>query len=94
MCFSCAGQLMILAPMPRSLAELKVALSRDRRRDDRRIGMPDVRVFQFERRIGERRAGKDDYPSVEDEMIIEISVEDDGEPGDFADITRIFGVSA
>src|SRR6185295_10511210 len=33
LCFSCAGQLMTLDPMPRNVHELKVAVSRERRRN-------------------------------------------------------------
>lgn len=101
MCFSCAGQLMMLDPMPATVQELKVAVSRERRKTDRRIGKPDTRVFQFERRIGQRRlvrADGTDYAAIDDDMIVEIVVE--AEPGeaaaaddpaiDFDDMTRIF----
>jgi hypothetical protein len=93
-CFSCAGQVMTLDPMPRTLAELKAAVSRERREVDRRIGKPDTRVFQYDRRIGQRRSVRgDDYPAIEDDMIIEITMDassDDSEDVDFADMTRIF----
>src|SRR5262245_12803642 len=97
MCFSCAGQAMNLDPMPRNVAELKLAVSRERRRTDRRVGKPDTRVFQFERRIGQRRAvrGGDDYPVIDDDMILEITVEpasaEDLDDPAFEDMTRIFG---
>ncbi len=77
MCFSCAGQAMVLDPMPPTLAALKVALTRERRGGDRRSGRADTRVFQYERRVGQRRAGRDDGDPIEDDMIIEIWVEDD-----------------
>ncbi|MBA3817758.1 MAG: hypothetical protein H0X17_02620 [Deltaproteobacteria bacterium] len=91
MCFNCAGQLLHLDPLPATLAELKVAVSRERRATDRRFGKPDSRVFQYERRVGERRSARDEYPTVDDEMIIEVIVApaDAGDDGDFEDITRI-----
>jgi hypothetical protein len=96
MCFSCAGQLMMLDPMPATVQELKVAVSRERRKTDRRIGKPDTRVFQFERRIGQRRLMRPDgtdYAAIDDDMIVEIVVEAEpvaDEPIDFDDMTRIF----
>jgi hypothetical protein len=90
LCLSCAGQALMFDPVPAGVAELKEALSRERRAVDRRIGRPDTRVFRYERRVGERRAGRgDDCPPIDDDMIIEIVVED--EPAaDFDDMTRIF----
>lgn len=77
-CFSCAGQAMALVPLPPTIAEIKDALCRDRRGPDRRIGKADSRVFQWERRVGQRRAGRlDDAPPIDDDMIVEITVEDD-----------------
>jgi len=101
LCFSCAGQLMTLDPMPKNVHELKLAVSRERRRTDRRIGKADTRVFQFERRIGQRRAtragGPADYAAIEDDMIVEIVVETAPEAPEtsddlveFDDMTRIF----
>jgi hypothetical protein len=87
MCFNCAGQLLHIQPMPLSMAELKIAVSRERRKQDRRFGKSDTRVFQYERRVGERRASRAEYPVVEDDMIIEVSL-DDHEPG-FEDLTQI-----
>ncbi len=93
MCFNCAGQVGALDPMPRTIAALRVALSRDRRKRDRRIGKPDTRVYPYERRVGERRtdlrgalaAGA----AADDDIVIEISVEPDAvEPG-FEDLTQI-----
>ena len=40
-----------------TVAGLKEAISRERRKRDRRFGKPDTRVFRYERRVGERRAG-------------------------------------
>lgn len=77
MCFSCAGQAMVLDPMPPTIAALKQQLTRERRGVDRRIGRPDTRVFQYERRAGQRRAGREDGEQIEDDMIIEIFVQDD-----------------
>ncbi len=86
MCFNCAGQLLHLVPLPETLAELKEAVSRERRRVDRRLGKTDTRVFQYERRVGERRALRTEYPTVDDDMIIEVSREEDVE---FEDLTQI-----
>jgi hypothetical protein len=88
MCFNCAGQLLHLVPLPETLAELKEAVSRERRRVERRFGKPDSRVFQYERRVGERRALRTEYPTVEDDMIIEVSM-DDSQEVDFEDLTQI-----
>lgn len=85
-CYSCAGQAMQLDPQPATIAELKAVLRRDRRATDRRTGKPDTRVFQWERRVGQRRAGRaDDAPLIDDDMIIEITVEEES----FEDQTRI-----
>jgi len=87
-CYSCAGQAMQLDPQPQTIAELKTILRRDRRSVDRRSGNPDTRVFQWERRVGQRREGRgDDCPLIDDDMIIEITVEENGQ--DFEDQTRI-----
>lgn len=90
MCFNCAGVVMSLTPMPTTIAALKDAVSRERRARDRRWGKPDSRVFVYERRVGERRFGREgDAPPVDDDMIIEVSV-DTSEPGmEFEDITAI-----
>ena len=91
MCFNCAGQLLHLDPLPATLAELKLLVSRERRASDRRIGKPDTRVFQYERRVGERRSSRDEYPTVDDDMIIEVILDatDDNGEVDFEDITQI-----
>jgi len=87
MCFNCAGQVMNLDPMPTTVEGLREAVSRERRKRDRRHGKPDTRVFRYERRVGERRSLRDDYPQIEDDMIIEVTVEPAGE--EFDDLTRI-----
>lgn len=92
MCFNCAGQLLHLDPMPPTLEALRKAVSRERRGIDRRIGKPDTRVFQYERRVGERRSAREEYPHVDDDMIIEVIVEVSpchDEAVDFDDITQI-----
>ncbi len=90
MCFNCAGQLLMLDPMPTTIAELRMAVSRERRRTDRRAGKPDKRVFRYERRVGERRTLRgDDAMPIDDDMIIEIVGSDGGI--DFDDITSIHG---
>jgi hypothetical protein len=88
MCFNCSGQLLHLAPLPGTLPELRAVISRERRRVDRRIGKPDSRVFQYERRVGERRASRAEYPSVDDDMIIEVLVDESVEI-QFEDLTQI-----
>ncbi len=88
MCFNCAGVLCSLQPMPRTISALKEAISRERRTRDRRWGKPDGRVFVYERRVGERRSGREDLPAVDDDMIIEVSVDTDAEPN-YEDITQI-----
>jgi hypothetical protein len=70
---------MQLDPMPSTLAALREVVSRERRKRDRRWGKPDTRIFRYERRVGERRAGREGYPDIEDDMIIEVVF--DAEPG-------------
>ena len=92
MCFNCAGQMAQLDPMPRTLAALRDAVSRERRKKDRRIGKADTRVFRYERRVGERRTGRDEIEVIDDDMIIEITIdaEPDAPGDDFeADLTQI-----
>ena len=91
MCFNCAGQILHLDPLPATLSELKLLISRERRASDRRLGRkPDTRVFQYERRVGERRSSREEYPTVEDEMIIEVILDANGDDNvDFDDITQI-----
>ena len=89
MCFNCAGQLMNLSPMPATIAALKLAVSRERRRNDRRVGKPDTRVFRYERRVGERRTGREDVPIVDDDMIIEVTYAAEQDGDEFEDLTQI-----
>lgn len=95
MCFNCAGQLLDLDPMPNTIAGLREAISRERRKRDRRIGKPDSRVFRYERRVGERRDHLRDVdcPVVDDDMIIEVSyevvIEAQGNDTEFEDLTQI-----
>ena len=79
MCFNCAGVLFQLEPMPNTISALKDAVSRERRKRDRRWGKPDSRVFVYERRVGERRTPRTDeqIPPVDDDMIIEVTVDSD-----------------
>ena len=89
MCFNCAGQLLHLSPMPPTLAELRAHVSRERRKLDRRWGKPDSRVFRYERRVGQRRTDREDFPPIEDEMIIEVSVDESSSGMEFEDLTTI-----
>lgn len=89
MCFNCSGQLLHLDPLPKTLAEMRLIISRERRKNDRRIGKVDSRVFRYERRVGERRSGREDFPAVDDDMIIEIAVAEGGAGDDFEDLTQI-----
>jgi hypothetical protein len=90
MCFNCHGVLGLLEPMPSTITLLKEAVSRERRKRDRRWGKPDSRVFVYERRVGERRDGREgDLPLVDDDMIIEVTIDSDAEEIDFDDITAI-----
>lgn len=94
MCFNCAGQILHLDPLPTTIPELKRMVSRERRDLDRRVGRPDTRVFQYERRVGERRASRDEYPNVDEEMIIEVVVDMHERDIDFDDITQIHDLVA
>lgn len=91
MCFNCHGVLGVLEPMPKTITLLKEAVSRERRKRDRRWGKPDSRVFVYERRVGERRSGREaELPAVDEDMIIEVSIDaDPGDGMDFDDITAI-----
>jgi hypothetical protein len=90
MCFNCHGVIGSLEPMPKTIKLLKEAVSRERRKRDRRWGKPDSRVFVYERRVGERRSEREDCPMVEDDMIIEVTVDDSASDGmEFEDITAI-----
>jgi hypothetical protein len=89
MCFNCAGQVLDLEPMPTTVEELREVISRERRRLDRRFGKADGRVFRYERRVGERRSGREDIPQVDDEMIIEVTYDAAAAGDDFEDLTQI-----
>lgn len=91
MCFSCAGQVLHIDPMPATIAELKLAISRERRGRNRRFGKADTRVFQYERRVGERRAERmPGCDPIDDGMILEITLEKSGSVEvDFDDMTQI-----
>ena len=89
MCFNCSGQMAHLEPMPRTLVALREAVSRERRKRDRRFGKPDTRVFRYERRVGDRRTGRDAVIELdEDDLIIEVTIEAEVEDYD-SDITQI-----
>jgi hypothetical protein len=89
-CFNCHGQLAALDPVPPTLAEVRTALERERRKVERRIGKPDTRVFRYERRVGERRTTSgDEWASIDDDMIIEIVIDPGEGAGDFEEMTRI-----
>ena len=89
MCFNCAGQVLDLEPMPATIAALREFVSRERRKRDRRFGKPDTRVFRYERRVGERRSGREILPAVDDDMIIEVSYEVVITDNEFEDLTQI-----
>jgi len=55
-CHGCAAQVMRLGEVPDTIDELRDALARERRDDERREGKVDQRIFPRERRVGERRA--------------------------------------
>jgi hypothetical protein len=83
-CHGCAAQVMRLPELPASIEDLRQALRRDRRDDDRRAGKVDQRIFPRERRVGQRRgpvreAFADTDPRIKiadlhlDDAIIELS---------------------
>jgi len=88
-CHNCAARIGALDPLPQSLAGIRDALARERRRRMRRAGKPDGRVFPYERRDADRRTprlargtGADELvpagereaaPPVDEEMILEIA---------------------
>src|ERR1700733_7596693 len=88
MCFNCASQLLHLEPLPDTMLALREAVSRERRKNDRRFGKSDTRVFRYERRAGQCRSARSDYPLIEDDMIIEVIVEA-GSGEDFEELTQI-----
>lgn len=56
-CYSCSGRIHGLEIIPPSIAEIRIALDRERRgkQSDRRCEEPDSRVFLYERRRDDRR---------------------------------------
>lgn len=93
-CYNCGGKASRLQPMPQTLAGIREALDRERRRTERRFGKKDSRVFQHDRRSDDRRDGRDDGDDlmvIDDDMILEIEEmvsTDDRRPFD-SDMTRI-----
>lgn len=74
MCHNCAGRVARIKRMPGNFAAVRKALRRERRRADRRAGLPDARAFPSDRRTGDRREGDGgDMPPVDDDMIVEVS---------------------
>jgi hypothetical protein len=72
MCFNCSGQAMKLDPMPQTLGGVRTALQRDRRRLERRWGKRDTRVFQYDRRNGDRRNSvRDEWVQIDEDMIVD-----------------------
>jgi len=75
MCYGCSGRSMRLTPMPQTLDGIRGALQRDRREDDRRGRKKDTRVFQYDRRNGDRREGRPDVDEgwflIDDDMIVD-----------------------
>jgi len=75
MCFGCSGRAMRLEPLPQTLGGIRSALERERRETERRRGKKDTRVFQYDRRHGDRREGRpeidDKWFLIDDDMIVE-----------------------
>ncbi|MBN2725157.1 MAG: hypothetical protein JXR95_13920 [Deltaproteobacteria bacterium] len=55
LCHTCAYRSTRLSPMPHHIEGIKMALERNRRFGDRRLGDEDERRIKRERRVGERR---------------------------------------
>lgn len=97
MCFSCAGKAGSMDRMPRTLHELRSTLRRDRRLAERRYGKADTRVFQYDRRNGDRREGRtidEGWMVIDDDMILEIeeltfNKTDDDQADGWSELTRI-----
>jgi len=100
MCYTCSGRALRLDPLPQSLAAIRHELDRERRVTERRAGKADTRVFQYDRRDGDRRSNRgdtDDWMIIDEEMILDMTVEEplatrtdptEAEPAE-ADLTRI-----
>jgi len=74
-CFNCGGRLARLSRVPSTLAQVRIALDRERRVDERRLGRMDTRVYKIDRRRKNRRASRlpdDAFLSIDDDMILEI----------------------
>jgi hypothetical protein len=91
MCFNCAGQILQLVPMPPTLVALREAVSRERRRADRRTGKRDTRVFRYERRVGDRRVTGEGYDRIDDDMILEVELgtAEEQQDAELGEVTRI-----
>lgn len=73
-CHNCSALASALEPMPQSIGEIRTALARDRRTDERRWGKRDSRVFRHNRRGGDRRVPREQAEfGVDEDMIVEIS---------------------
>jgi hypothetical protein len=85
-CHGCAAQVLRMVEVPDSIEELRHALRRERRDGDRRDGEAiDQRIFQRERRVGERRgpsreAYADTDPNMRlsefEDVVIELAEDD------------------
>ncbi|HVU52255.1 MAG TPA: hypothetical protein VHL80_16290 [Polyangia bacterium] len=88
LCHGCAARIARMDDVPESVDGLRVALRRDRRTADKRVGKVDHRIFPRERRVGERRnpprgvvpAGDPSYENTMladmDEIIVELAEAD------------------
>jgi hypothetical protein len=73
MCHNCASKVTRLLPMPRTIEGIRDRLERDRRREERREGQRDHRIFARERRVGERRTpARDGVSWLDEDYLIEI----------------------
>jgi hypothetical protein len=76
LCHNCGHRALQLDPMPATIAEIRQSVDRERRREERRQGKKDTRVFRRNRRgADERRRGRglgDDLIVIDDEMIVEV----------------------
>jgi hypothetical protein len=85
-CHGCGAQILRMAEVPETIDELRHALRRERRDGERRDGQAiDQRIFQRERRVGERRgpsreAYADTDPGMRlselEELVIELAEDD------------------